>query len=90
LKTEPILNPPKVTHPIDQPHVTYLLLEEEVWARSYAQYIALRSGDATMQPQVADIRRRPIYGARHWEDADFEQVADAIDALFEGLGWRTR
>jgi hypothetical protein len=38
---------------IDTGHLRYLLRSDEVWARSYAQYVALRSGDANA---LAELR----------------------------------
>lgn len=71
-------------------HVAYLLGYDELWARSYAQYIAERSMDATLMAAL-DLTRPPaaigqLYPAQ-WSTADFAPVATAIDTLFRGLGW---
>lgn len=66
----------------------YLLDGRELWARSYAQYIALRSQNPTMLAQLAAERALPIYSDRQWTDEDFAPIAAAIDELFKGLGWR--
>lgn len=59
---------------------------EELWARSYAQYIATRSQDPALRAQLDKIRAggQPW---RQWSDEDFAPVAAAIDALFKGKGW---
>jgi len=62
----------------------------EIWARSYAQYIALRSGDKQMMREV-EYRRRIETDVRRneqWEWDDFAAIAMAIDAEFGDLGWR--
>jgi hypothetical protein len=69
----------------------YLMRFEELWARSYVQWIAIRSGDPTLLHQVVESREsRPadpiFYG--QWDAADFDPIGDAIDRLFRRLGWR--
>jgi hypothetical protein len=71
--------------------LVYLLRYDELWARSYAQYVATRSGDPTLLAEL-DTRRRQRAGSRvhlprQWDDIDFAPVADAIDDLFRRLGW---
>lgn len=66
---------------------SYLLDRKELWARSYAQYVAQRSGNPAMLAQLAGERLSPIYGDRQWDDDDFAPIAAAIDELFRGLGW---
>ena len=71
-------------------HVAYLLGYDELWARSYAQYVAERSMDATLMDAL-DLTRTPaplgqLYPAQ-WGTDDFAPVAKAIDTLFRELGW---
>lgn len=61
----------------------YLLSPVELFARSYAQYIALRSGDELLATQLALALETPY---RQWEADDFEAVAQAFDDLFSDLG----
>lgn len=72
--------------PVDHVWLDYMLEAEEVWARSYAQWIALRSGDARLAADLAH-RSGGIY-PEQWLAADFEPVAAAIDELMRRLGWR--
>ena len=65
----------------------YLVTTEEVWARSYAQYIATRSGDDLLRTAIAEERRDVMYGSSQWDDDDFEPIAKAIDRIFKALGW---
>lgn len=73
-----------------QKHLRYLLSVEEVWARSYAQYIAVRSGDAAVLAAVDIERQDPFFKSTQWDDDDFVPIARAFDTLFEVLGWLKR
>ena len=64
----------------------YYLQSHELWARSYAQYVATRSGNSTLLKQVKDETSKP-YGFIQWEPEDFTPIAATIDNLFEALGW---
>jgi hypothetical protein len=67
-----------------------LTVLEELWARSYAQFVATRSGSVQMQRAVAALRCRTppgLYYPRQWDDDDFAAIEAAMDALFRGLGW---
>lgn len=92
--------------------LNYLLDTTEVWARSYAQWMALRSGNKlalrelrNMQAAgtVGNVAPTTRYNAKpmgkkptpdtweypwQWSDADFEPIAQAIDAIMERVGWR--
>ena len=62
----------------------------EYFARSYAQYIAVRSGDPWMLNEVEselEVARKDI-AYTQWEEDDFEPIADAFDKLFDSLGLR--
>lgn len=63
----------------------YFLQRHEIWARAYAQWIAQRSGDAELLADLATLRG--IEPWRQWDEADFQPVAEAIDALFIEKGW---
>lgn len=65
----------------------YWLSPEEVWARAYAQYIAVRSGDAQLATDLAEHFSGKIVNVQ-WEAQDFEPIARAIDTLLEVAGWR--
>jgi SPP1 gp7 family putative phage head morphogenesis protein len=58
----------------------------ELWARAYAQYVAVRSSDPTLLAQLDKIRTG-VQPWRQWSDADFAPVAAAIDQLFKSKGW---
>jgi SPP1 gp7 family putative phage head morphogenesis protein len=64
---------------------------EELWARSYAQWVAVRSGDKTMLQELTKIKTESTleaYRLSQWGAAEFEPIAKAIDDLFALLGWR--
>jgi hypothetical protein len=74
---------------IDQGLVDYLLQDNEIWARSYAQWIAYRSGQDDMLAQIEyelSRTRQKVYAAQ-WNEADFRVIGQAMDAIFRGLGW---
>lgn len=66
-----------------------LVLPHEQFARGYAQYIAVRSGDETLLRQLS-VRRsgleRAVYHAQ-WEDDDFAPIAAAFEGLLKELKW---
>jgi hypothetical protein len=65
---------------------------DEIWARSFAQFVAMRSGDLTLMAELAELRTgslRGMYYLLQWTDEDFRPIADEIEALFEELGWIT-
>jgi SPP1 gp7 family putative phage head morphogenesis protein len=81
----------KTTYPVDARYIQYVLGTDEQWARSYAQYVAVRSGDPTLLAQLNTVRDRhngQVYYATQWADDDFEPIAAAFDTLFAQLGWR--
>ncbi len=71
---------------------TALLQPSETWARSYAQFVAIRSSSERMRESLVALRGQPlgdVYLPRHWEDDDFEEIETAIDATFRRLRWMT-
>lgn len=63
----------------------YLLRGRETWARSYAQWLATKSGDAVLLDQIRDMQvHRPEFT---WPDAEFKPILKAIDDLFKLKGW---
>lgn len=72
-------------------YLEYLLRRREMWARSYAQWLTLRSGDPVLRSQLTDIvssengSKFPI--PSQWTDDDFADVAQEIDKLMKKVGW---
>jgi len=78
------------TRPIDVPYVEYLMKYNELWARSYVQFIVLRSGSQLLRTDLDARRVGPqemVYIPRFWEDEDFEPIARTIESLFRRLKW---
>lgn len=79
-------------------YVRYLLRTDEVFARSYSQYIATKSGNKNM---VSELRKyqsnfNRVYNNQIgdgggypflWTDEDFAPIATAYDNLFAAAGW---
>lgn len=66
-----------------------LLSPPELFARSYGQYIALRSSNQALLTELSATldRRDELCFCRQWVAEDFEPIARVLDALFEELGW---
>jgi hypothetical protein len=65
---------------------------EELWACSYAQFVATESGHGALVESLDALRTRPIarvYYPRQWDDDDFGPIDTAIDVLLVRFGWRT-
>lgn len=64
----------------------YLYLDDpaEWWSRAYAQWVALRSGSATIKKQADQMIENEV---GYWEWDDFDPIAEAIDELFRQKGW---
>lgn len=82
-----------ITVSVDQALIRgYLLDRKELFARSYAQYITIRSLELILREQLDRERDRTpehVYYPLQWDDDDFEPVAVTLDHLFQTLGWRT-
>ena len=68
----------------------YYLRPEELWARSYAQWVAERSALPWLRRQIRELRgtnRRQVTYYTQWDDDAFAPIAAATDDLFRGLGW---
>lgn len=75
---------------IDPGHTDYLLANNELWARAFAQWVATRSKDGRLLEQLdysRDMNRHPVYHAAQWGDQDFAEIANAIDGIFRKVGW---
>ena len=66
-------------------HLKYLLRTPELWARAYAQWVAVRSGDPVLRGQVANLQTAQY--PTQWSDGEFQSVAWAIDNLMRELRW---
>ena len=70
-------------------HLNYLVDEKEIWARSYAQYIAEKSGNTVMKESIAiSVTRYADEGYGYqWAPDDFADLSAAIEEMMIELGW---
>jgi hypothetical protein len=89
---DPDANPRRV--PITQRERDFIdewLQPEELWARSYAQFIATHVGLPVFIAGLESFRVRvpgTVYYPLQWDDEDFAEIAKAIDILCGTIGWR--
>jgi hypothetical protein len=62
----------------------YFQSTHEVWARSYAQTVLLRSGDAVLERHLLKLQAED--DAHVWSAEQFEPVAAEVELVFERLG----
>jgi hypothetical protein len=62
----------------------YFQAVHEVWARSYAQTVLLRSGDGTLELMLEQLQSED--DAHVWPALQFEGVAVEVERVFENLG----
>lgn len=84
-KLTAMYNGTQITSGADPAYTAYLRRENEIWARAYAQYIAVKSQNATMLEELR--KEQAYYYPTAWEDDDFTPVVTVIDQLFTTLGW---
>ncbi len=68
----------------------YLLDEQELWARSYSQYVAVKKQVPMLLQQIGaenKILTGTILLRPYWKNSDFLPVQAAIDSIFQALGW---
>lgn len=66
-------------------HVAYCLEPCELWARSYAQYIATKSSNQILKNELSVALSEQL--ARQWQPDDFLEIEKAFDKLFKSWGW---
>lgn len=74
---------------VGRSYTLYLQRTHEMFARAYAQFVAVESGDARMLADLASVRSDTLRTALpvQWDDADFAPIADAFRRLFRAAGW---
>lgn len=66
----------------------YWLREEEMFARSYAQYIVTRSADPILISELQLLQSRtPFMALSQWTPAEFTVISAEFDKLFYKRGW---
>jgi hypothetical protein len=65
---------------------------EELWARSYAQFIVRQSGRVDVARSIAALRLGEIAGITvplQWKEDEFDAIEREIELLMRSLGWRS-
>lgn len=67
----------------------YFLQENELFARSYAQYIAERSEDPILKSELNSVLNgSPALSLSQWQSQEFTIIAAEFDRLFRSWGWQ--
>lgn len=74
------------TAEIEKPFIEYLSRTHEIFARSYAQYIATKSNNQHLKELLQWEQGSEVYPLQ-WDDEDFKPVAKAFDQIFKKKGW---
>jgi hypothetical protein len=77
-------------HRLREDSRVYLTRNHEIFARAYAQWIAVESGDQNMIDNInkdLEATRQQIQGQTAWEWDDFELVRPHMRAIFEKRQW---
>ena len=80
----------QVENPVVRQRAERLIVVEELWARSYAQFVVIRGGTEALRESLRALRRHEsgdLSLPRQWDDDDFVDIEIAIDQLFRRLGW---
>ena len=75
---------------INQDDLAYFLEWNELFARSYAQFIALTSGFREMREQIgtfSNSKYRELLYPTQWAANDFDLIAEEIELLLLRRGW---
>ena len=62
-------------------HIRYLLRFSETFARSYSQWVAVRSDDDSLLDELGRAQLQLSY-SEHWDSDDFQPIGAALDDLF--------
>ena len=79
-----------VRYQVEHRYIEYLLQNEELWARSYAQFIAVKSAHPDLREHLDRLRARPerrLYYGSQWDEEDFLPILAEIEAVFRQIGW---
>ena len=66
----------------------YYLKRDELWARAYAQYIALKSGDPEVMSELKSVLNNPKHAWKQWKKSDWIPIEEAITKALKRRTWR--
>jgi SPP1 gp7 family putative phage head morphogenesis protein len=61
----------------------YYVSPEEMFARAYSQYIAVKSKDPTLLAEIESVRTHPVAFFTQWTDQAFGPIESALDAILK-------
>lgn len=64
----------------------YLRSSEELWARSYSQFVAVTSSNAQLKAEFIKARAQSEF--EYWSDRDFSVILSSMDSILKARGWR--
>lgn len=73
--------------PVSEDRLNYLLSWNEVWARSYVQFITARTGDVVLLRRLARNLEDQVTGQGHWQEEDFRRIEYEIAVVLGKKGW---
>lgn len=79
----------RVSAGVDRNYNNYSLQPDELWARSYSQWVANRASgklNADLKRHQSLPKDQPL-APTQWTDEDFAPIDEAITAMFETLEW---
>lgn len=80
-----------VAQAVRDSHARYLLHSRELFARSFAQWVIVSSGDVTSLGELNLVRDPANFTGQpypyQWSDDDFQPIKAALDTLFLRRGW---
>lgn len=69
--------------------LAYLVSPEELWARSYLQYITVKTNDPQLLTILNTTLEQPNFSLfEQWPAHEYKTIEAQIDSLFARLGWR--
>ncbi len=66
----------------------YHLSRDELWARAYAQYIALKRGDPEVLAELNNVLNNPKQSWKQWDKSDWIPIEEAITKALKRRTWR--
>jgi SPP1 gp7 family putative phage head morphogenesis protein len=88
IKSSPSYNRIAETKILKEADKSYLMDSRELFARAYAQYVAVESKDREMMRELNKARLGPAPFTQ-WDDKGFAPIKTAMTELFKARGWKT-
>lgn len=80
-----------IRFPVSRRYLLYLTSDRELWARTYAQYVATKGGNKKLQTQLKRLldeeTKEVVKIPTQWSEEEFEPIAREIENAFRRIGW---